>query len=73
MIFLDGSRDSLLVALNTLEVYGCLSGLVVNTDKTKLVWLGKKKHSNNIVDSPENKCGAQENFIYLGLQTRQGI
>ena len=54
MIFLDGSRGSLLVALNTLEVYRCLSGLVVNTDKTKLVWLGKKNHSNNIVDSPEN-------------------
>ena len=40
-IFLDGNKDSLLAALNTLEIYGCLSGLVVNTDKTKYGW-GRK-------------------------------
>ena len=41
-IFLDGSKDSLLAALNTLEIYGCLSGLVVNMDRTKLVWVRRK-------------------------------
>ena len=29
-IFLDGSRDSLIEALNTLEVFGALSGLKIN-------------------------------------------
>ena len=42
-MFLDGSRDSLLATLNTLEIFGSLSGLKVNTDKTKIIWLGKKK------------------------------
>ena len=44
---LDGTRDSLVAALNTLEIFGTLSGLRVNMDKTKLVWLGKKKHSKD--------------------------
>ena len=41
-IFLDGSRDSLMAALNTLEIFGSVSGLKLNTDKTKIIWLGKK-------------------------------
>ena len=41
-IFLYVSVDPLLEALNTFEIYGCLSGIVVNANKTKLVWLGKK-------------------------------
>ena len=35
-IFLDGSRDSLIAALNTLEIFGSISGLKVNTEKTKI-------------------------------------
>ena len=46
-IFLDGTKDSLKAALNTLEIYGSLSGLKINMDKTKIVWLGKKKHSKD--------------------------
>ena len=41
-IILDGTRSSLVAALNMLEVYGSMSGLKVNTDKTKLIWIGKK-------------------------------
>ena len=37
-LLLNGSRDSLQAALNTLEIYGNISGLKVNIDKTKLVW-----------------------------------
>ena len=44
-VFLDGTKDSLVAALNTLEIFGSLSGLKINMDKTKIVWLGKKKHS----------------------------
>ena len=44
-IFLDGSRDSLIATLNMLEIFGSLSGLKVNTDKTKIIWLGKKTFS----------------------------
>ena len=66
-IFLDDSKDSLLVALNTFEIYGCLARLVVNTDKTKLVWLGKK-HSKDIIDSPGKLVWGTTEFDLLGIQ-----
>ena len=36
-LVLDGSGQSLRAALNTLEVYGAISGLLVNTDKMQTV------------------------------------
>ena len=47
----DGTSDSLKAALNTLEIFGSLSGLVVNKDKRKLIWLGEKKHSTDMYDT----------------------
>ena len=44
-LFLDGSQLSLQHALNTIEIFGSFSGLKINTSKTKLIWIGKKKHS----------------------------
>ena len=44
---LDGTKDFLVAALNTLKMFGILSGLRVNMDKTKLVWLGKKNNSKD--------------------------
>ena len=44
-LFLDGSQRSLQAALNVLEIYGTISGLRMNTEKTKLVWIGRKKRS----------------------------
>ena len=42
-MMLDGSRSSLVAALNILEIFGSISGLKINTDKTKIVWIGRKK------------------------------
>ena len=42
---LDGSQVSLQAALNTLETYGTYSCLKMNKKKTKVFWLGRKKHS----------------------------
>ena len=67
-IFLAGTKDALLAALNTLEIYGCLSGLVVNTDKTNLVLLGKKKHSKDIIDSSGELVWGTTEFDLLGIQ-----
>ena len=67
-IFLDGSRDSLLAALNTLEIFGTFSGLKVNTDKTKIVWLGKKKHSADKIDTVQNLSWGTTDFNLLGLE-----
>ena len=43
-LILNGSSESLQAALNTLEIFGSYSGLKVNTDKTQIVWIGKKKN-----------------------------
>ena len=67
-IFLDGSRDSLIATLNTLEIFGSLSGLKVNTDKTKIIWLGKKKHSQDMYETPQKLDWGTTEFNLLGLQ-----
>ena len=44
-LILDGSQSSLQAALKTVEVFGSFSGLKINKSKTKLVWIGRRKHS----------------------------
>ena len=44
---LDGTQKSLPAALNTLEIFGSYSGLRMNKSKTKLIWIGRKKHSKD--------------------------
>ena len=41
-LILDGTIGSLEAALNILEIFGSISGLKVNTEKTQIVWIGKK-------------------------------
>ena len=41
-LILDGSKVSLIAALNVLEIFGSISGLQVNTEKHKVIWIGKK-------------------------------
>ena len=43
-LILDSQAVSLYAALNTLEIYGTVSGLKVNIDKTQLLWIEKKKN-----------------------------
>ena len=66
-LFLDGTKDSLEAALNTLEIFGSLSGLVVNKDKTKLIWLGKKKRSSDMYNICENLVWGATEFDLLGI------
>ena len=66
-IFLDGSRDSLIATLNTLEIFGSLSGLKVNTDKTKIILFGKK-HSRDMYETPQKLDWGTTEFNLLGLQ-----
>ena len=51
-LILDGSQHSLPTALNVLETYGDISGLRLNKDKTKFIWIGKKRHSGDKVIMP---------------------
>ena len=48
--FLDGSERSLLSVLNTIEIFGTVSGLKMNTSKTKLIWIGRKKFSKEKIN-----------------------
>ena len=66
-LFLDGSKDSLVAALNTLEIFGSLSGLKVNTEKTKIIWLGRKKHSRDKFEVKQQLDWGTTKFKLLGL------
>ena len=65
---LDGSQKSLQAALNTLEIFGSISGLKMNTTKTKVIWIGRKRYSKDkLVTSPMLEWGNTE-FDLLGLK-----
>ena len=66
-VFLDGTKDSLVAALNTLEIFGSLSGLKINMDKTKIVWLGKKKHSMDKFEISYKLDWGTTEFKLLGI------
>lgn len=45
-MFLDGTEKSLRNALETLETFYHMSGLKINIDKTKAIWIGSMSKSN---------------------------
>jgi exonuclease III len=45
-VLLDGSKESLREAIITLEWFYKISGLTVNMDKTKVIWLGSTRESD---------------------------
>ena len=67
-IILDGTKGSLLAALNTIEIYGSMSGLRINTDKTKLVWIGKKRHSKDKIEVATDMDWGTTEFNLLGIE-----
>ena len=67
-LILDGSENSLQTSLNILEIFGNMSGLKMNTSKTKVVWIGRKKHSKNkLCENYHLEWGMKE-FTLLGIQ-----
>ena len=66
-LFLDGTKESLQASLNTLEIFGSLSGLKMNSEKTKITWIGRKRFSKEklSVNIPLN-WGTSE-FDLLGI------
>ena len=44
-LFLDGTKESFEACLKCLHFFSSISGLVMNYDKTKVVWIGAKKNS----------------------------
>ena len=66
-IVLDGSPNSLKAALNTIEIFGSYSGLKMNCDKTKIIWIGKKKHSKDKLITSSQLIWGETEFDLLGL------
>ena len=67
-ILLDGNTSSLQAALNILEVFGSLSGLKVNAEKTKMVWIGSKKISKDQLNVSAKLKWGNSNFTLLGIE-----
>ena len=64
-LILDGSEGSLLSALNTIEIFGTVSGLKMNKSKTKLIWM--KKISKEKISTNQNLEWGVTEFTFLGI------
>ena len=66
-LILDGSLNSLQAALNTLEIYGTLSGLKVNSEKTKVIWIGKRRNCREKLNASVKLNWGETQFKLLGI------
>ena len=65
---LDGTRNSLLNTLSVLKFYGRISGLNINTEKTKVIWFGSRKNSQLVLCPEFNLSWENANFTVLGIK-----
>lgn len=69
LLALDGSPKSLFEALETIDFYSSFSGLKINTSKTKIVWIGSKKFSDQVFHHTRWKLDwGSTSFNLLGFQ-----
>ena len=66
ILMLDGSLGFLQAALNVLEIIGTMSGLKMNTNKTELVWIGRKRYSRDKLNMSTNLEWGNTSFVLLG-------
>ena len=62
-----GSPKSLDASLRTLQKYAELSGLKINIDKTKVVWIGQKRYSSDTMCVKWGMEWGSTKFTLLGL------
>ena len=67
-LILDGSQGSLQAALSPLEVYGSYSGLKMNKDKRKVIWIGRMRYSKDKLKISINLDWGDTQFTLLGLK-----
>ena len=65
---MDGSQSSLEAALNTIETFGSMSGLVMNTSKTKIIWIGRKRYSKDKLNVKSRLEWGITEFNMLGIE-----
>ena len=68
-LFLDGSLESLTSALNILDIFGSLSGLKVNKEKTKIIWIGKKRNCKTVLLKGLHWVSSHFNLLGLTFST----
>jgi hypothetical protein len=66
-LVLDGSVSDLQSAIDTLEIFESISGLKINSSKTKLIWIGKEKYSNKKLDCSLQLNWGETTFRLLGI------
>ena len=67
-LLLDGSEFSLKKTLNCFDKFHNVSGLKMNTSKTKVVWVGNKRYSDLILCPDFNLDWSYSNFKLLGIE-----
>ena len=64
---LDGSEQTFNESIHTLQRFAQISGLKMNNDKTCIVWIGSKKHSQVRFMRDMNFCWDPGIFKILGV------
>ena len=67
-IIVDGSKSSLGTCLRVLKLYADISGLCMNIEKTKLIWIGSEKNSEVKFCEELNLCWDNSEFTVLGVK-----
>ena len=66
-ILLDGTTKFLQATLNMLEIFGDMSGLIMNSEKTKLIWIGSKIVTKEKLNVSNNLYWGDSQFNLLGM------
>ena len=66
-IFLDGTEQSLKETLNILKKFYSMSGLKINVEKTRAIWIGSLSHSNRQLCREYKLDWSQGAFKILGV------
>ena len=67
-LVLDGTETSLRETLNCFDSFQKVSGLKINSSKTKAVWVGNKKYSDLILCPDLKLQWCSSNFKLLGIE-----
>ena len=66
-IFLDGTEESLRSTLSILTAFYSMSGLKINVEKTKAIWIGSSSYSNRQICRDYKLDWTQGPFKILGV------
>ena len=66
-LFLDGTERSLRETLNILNLFYSMSGLKINIEKTRAIWIGALSHSNEQLCKDNKLDWSQGAFKILGV------